>query len=87
MFSIDVMPKARRQLKRLAKRNPQTYEKIDEGIDSLAGWPNVKNVTKLTNHTYDYRLRVGDYRILFDVSNAIKVVSVQEVKKRDERTY
>jgi len=32
-------------------------------------------------------MRVGRYRILFDWEGTIKVVSIQEVKKRDERTY
>lgn len=33
------------------------------------------------------RLRVGRYRVLFDVQTQIKIVDVQEVTKRDERTY
>ena len=49
--------------------------------------PDVINVKKLINHSHGYRLRVGDYRVLFDWESGIKIVSVQEVKKRDERTY
>jgi len=47
----------------------------------------VTGVKALTNHAYGYRLRVGEYRVLFDVLGAIEVVSIEEVKKRDERTY
>ena len=32
-------------------------------------------------------MRVGDWRILFDVQNGIRIVMIREVKKRDERTY
>jgi mRNA interferase RelE/StbE len=32
-------------------------------------------------------LRVGDYRVLFDAFDAIEVVSIEEVRKRNERTY
>ena len=49
--------------------------------------PDVINVKSLTHHEYGYRLRVGNYRVLFDWDGTIKVVSIQEVKKRDERTY
>jgi mRNA-degrading endonuclease RelE of RelBE toxin-antitoxin system len=49
--------------------------------------PDVNNVKALIHHEYGYRLRVGDYRVLFDWQSAIKIISVQEVKKRDERTY
>lgn len=45
------------------------------------------NVKSLINHGQGYRLRVGDYRVLFDWDGGIKIVNVQEVRKRDERTY
>jgi mRNA interferase RelE/StbE len=41
-----------------------------EGLqDNLAG-----DVKKLTNFTPEYRLRVGDYRVLFEIEGAIVVV-------------
>lgn len=36
---------------------------------------------------YDYRLRVGRYRVLFNCEEEIKIIRIEEVKKRDERTY
>ena len=36
---------------------------------------------------YDFRLRVGRYRVFFDFDGQIKIIAIQEVKKRDERTY
>ncbi len=41
----------------------------------------------LTNHEYAYRLRVGRFRILFDVDTTIRIIDIQEVKKRDDHTY
>ena len=32
-------------------------------------------------------MRVGQYRILFNYEEIIKIISIEEVKKRDERTY
>jgi mRNA-degrading endonuclease RelE of RelBE toxin-antitoxin system len=49
--------------------------------------PEVSQVKALVGHDYAYRLRVGNYRVMFNWDGAIKVVSIQEVKKRDERTY
>lgn len=49
--------------------------------------PDVVNIKSLADHDYRYRLRVGNYRVLFDWDGTIKVVSIQELKKRDERTY
>ena len=49
--------------------------------------PDCQNVKALAHHEYGYRLRVGNYRVLFDWDGAIKVVDIEEVRKRDERTY
>ena len=46
-----------------------------------------RNVQELTNHEFGYRLRVGDYRVLFDFDGAVRIVSIEQVRKRDERTY
>lgn len=34
-----------------------------------------------------YRLRVGRYRIFFSNDDAISIITIEEVKKRDDRTY
>jgi mRNA-degrading endonuclease RelE of RelBE toxin-antitoxin system len=44
------------------------------------------NVKALAHHQYGYRLRVGNYRILFDWDGGVKIVSIKEVRKRDEHT-
>lgn len=49
--------------------------------------PDVNNVKALVNYSKGYRLRAGNYRVLFDWDGKIHVISIQEVKKRDERTY
>ena len=42
----------------------------------------------LANHEYEYRLRVGNYRVLFNVIDGqTRIVMIEEVRKRDERTY
>ncbi len=37
--------------------------------------------------TAHYRLRVGDYRIIYDVDDKIKTVWVLDLRKRNEITY
>jgi mRNA interferase RelE/StbE len=46
-----------------------------------------RNVKALTNHEYGFRLRVGNYRVFFDYDGAVSILSIEEVRKRDERTY
>ena len=46
----------------------KTKEKIKKSIEKLKDFPNITNIKSLKSHPLaDYRLRVGDYRILFDV--------------------
>ncbi|MCI5113595.1 MAG: type II toxin-antitoxin system RelE/ParE family toxin [Candidatus Electrothrix sp. AW1] len=37
-------------------------------LKKISLFPNISNVKKLTNFEPAYRLRVGNYRILFDIS-------------------
>ena len=61
-------------IKDLKKIDGQNKEKINSGICELKKFPEVSGVKKLTNFEPSYRLRVGDYRILFDVSeNMIEI--------------
>jgi len=46
-----------------------------------------RNVKALTNHEFGYRLRVGNYRVFFEFDGAVRIVSIEEVRKRDECTY
>ena len=70
-MKINIRKSAGRDLKKIDYKNK---EKIHLGILELKKFPNISNVKKLTSFEPAYRLRVGDYRILFDVSeNTIEI--------------
>ncbi len=86
MFEVIFRPKAAKQLRKL--RNPLVVSQIYEAIKLLEDWPHCQNVKALVNHAYPYRLRVGHYRVFFSIENDhLQVVHIEEVRKRDERTY
>lgn len=62
-------------------------QRIFAEVQLLATFPDCVNVKKLTNHVYSYRLRIGDYRVFFEFDGAVRIVLIEEVKKRNERTY
>lgn len=78
-------PKALKQLEKIKEitKRKQIYTEAQ----ALADFPNCLNVKKLVNHDYSYRLRIGDYRVFFDFNGEVHIVSIEEVKKRNERTY
>jgi len=85
MFTIIWGTKAVRQLNRILV--PKTQKAILEKISELQNFPDCDNVKFLRNHKYDGRLRVGNYRVLFKIMNVIQVISIEEVKNRDDQTY
>jgi len=82
--AVTWTPKAAKQLRKL---DVQFQKQVLDATQTLAAMPNCQNVVALTCHHYGYRLRVGNFRVLFDWSSVIKIVSIEEVKKRDESTY
>ena len=56
--------------------NPRPYKSINLALPV--------SVYELAAH---YRLRVGDYRILYDIDDAQKRVFLLDLRKRDEHTY
>lgn len=65
-----------------ALKNMQRFPKSDqlrilERIEQLAADPQkMRNVKQLVNHDVAYRLRVGDYRVLFDRDDIIRIIDV-----------
>ena len=51
----------------MKKIDHQSKQRIYARILELKAFPDTTNVKKLTNFEPAHRLRVGDYRILFDV--------------------
>ena len=86
MNDIQWKPKALRQLRKI---EPKDGAKIRLSVSvELVDLDAARNVKALTKHTYGYRLRVGSYRVFFDFGGgAACIVHIEEVRKRDERTY
>ncbi len=62
-YEIEFKPRAIKDMKTLPKlAQRRILAKIESLRNDLAG-----DVKRLTNFTPEYRLRVGDYRILFEV--------------------
>ncbi len=78
---------SRKAVKQLRKIDRIDQSKVYDAVQALMHMPHVQNIRALVNHHCGYRLRVGNYRILFDWDGSVKIVSIEEVKKRDEHTY
>ena len=72
--------------KELDGLDDDAYLRIVAVIYYLRENPPSAGIKKLTGHEA-YRIRIGDYRVLYTVDDEGKVVRIEAVRKRDERTY
>ncbi|MBV8626189.1 MAG: type II toxin-antitoxin system RelE/ParE family toxin [Herbaspirillum sp.] len=84
MNSIRWHPRA---VKQLLKINRPDQIRIKDAAAKLVQMPHCQHVKSLLNHPCQYRLRVGQYRVFFNFDGNVRIVSIEEVSKRDERTY
>jgi mRNA interferase RelE/StbE len=70
IYQVEFKPRALKELKRLpAAENNRIVAKVEALQNDLEG-----DVKRLTNFTPEYRLRVGNYRVLFEVEGAKAVI-------------
>jgi Cytotoxic translational repressor of toxin-antitoxin stability system len=67
----------------MRKLTEQTQERINNAIALLAENPRPPGVKKLTARE-GYRIRVGDYRILYQISDADKLILIFRVAGRGD---
>ncbi|MBJ6749227.1 type II toxin-antitoxin system RelE family toxin [Geomonas anaerohicana] len=77
--------KAVKQLRKLGDRSVQ--QRILMATRTLADFPACPNIKAMVDHRYTHRFRVGDWRLLLVVQEEANLISIEEIKKRDERTY
>lgn len=78
-YRLEVTTKA---IKELEKLPPNTGLRILESIDSLSTTSRPRQSHKLSGSMNSYRLRVGDYRVLYQVDDETKLVTIYHVGHR-----
>ena len=78
IYEVQFKPRVMRDLADLPLiLRRRTMEKIENMQTDLRG-----DVKRLTNYSPEYRLRVGDYRVLFEIEDA--AIIVYRVRHRRE---
>lgn len=78
MYLVKLKPKAIKDLQGISKPEAR---KIAERMKNLEQGL-VGDIKRLTNFTPEYRLRIGDYRILFEIEG--QEIIVHRIKHRKE---
>ncbi len=80
-YAIDVKPSARRELDSLAD---SLIARMVPKIESLAANPRPSGCRKLRGYKDLWRIRVGDYRIVFIIDDDRKVVTITRIAHRKD---
>lgn len=83
MFSVEFSKRAEKDLKNLDKT---IGERIVSKIETLSQDPFPRDAIKLKGEESIFRVRVGKYRILYEVYHENKIVLITKIDKR-ERVY
>ena len=73
---------ARAAVKALGALPAKDRDRVVRGIESLTATPRPRNSEKLTDAGGLHRLRVGDYRVVYSIDDAARLVTVTAIGNR-----
>ena len=80
-YQIEIKASAKKELARLPR---QIAEKVVERIKWLADNPRPDGCKKLHGENSVYRIRVGDYRVVYSIVDRCLIVEVIRIRHRRE---
>lgn len=81
MYEVHIEKSAERDLKRL---DPPLFRLRVEHIRALTERPRPPGSRKLSSSADDWRIRVGDHRILYEIDDRAREVRIMRVRHRRE---
>ncbi len=80
-YSIKISKSVQKQIDNLPNA---IKNRILEKIQNLATEPRPSGVIKLKNSDSEYRLRVGDYRVRYEIDDPKQIILILQCKHRRE---
>lgn len=78
-YRIEVAPAAVRQLRKL---DPAARRRIQAAVELLADQPRPSGAKKLVGGDGEWRVRTGDYRVVYEIHDDVLLVLVVAVGHR-----
>ena len=79
-YRVEVLSGAERELSRLG---PVLLRRVSLVLERLAANPRAHGAERLTG-VDAYRLRVGDYRVIYEVNDTTRVIYVLRIRHRGD---
>jgi len=68
----------------MSRLSDEVHDRVAEAISHLAANPRPHGAKKLAGKDAGWRIRVGDYRVLYDIADTVRIVRVFRVRHRRE---
>ncbi len=81
MYRVFLERSAEKDLKRLSA---EIHDRVIAAIRALGQNPRPPDCRKLAGSKNDWRIRVGDYRVIYEIADTIRIVRVNRVRHRRE---
>ena len=83
-YRVELAPAAQRDLRRLGA---QVMDRLSGPIQALGDTPRPSGSRKIRDQDEVWRIRIGPYRVIYDVYDERSLVLVLKVDRRRESTY
>lgn len=80
-YAVEVKPPAQKELEALPDN---VLSRVVLKLESLAQTPRPAGCKKLKGYTDQWRIRVGDWRVLYLIDDAARLISVTRIAHRRE---
>ena len=81
MYNLVIERAAEKDMQRLPE---DVHDRVSEAILQLKSNPRPHGSKKLVGTAGSWRIRVGDYRVLYDIADAVRIVRVYRVRHRKD---
>ena len=78
-YTLDIKPSARKELENLSN---SIIARLAPKISGLAANPRPFNCRKLQGYKDLWRIRIGDYRVVYIINDDRKIVSITRIAHR-----
>jgi mRNA interferase RelE/StbE len=80
-FKIEWRKSAVKELRRIDR---PIIPRILSAAEQLARDPYPTGTRKLQGAEYTYRIRIGDYRLVYEVDNTLKIITISRIRHRKD---
>jgi len=80
-YSVEVKPAARKELEALSD---PVLARVIRKLESLADVPRPAGCKKLKGYKDMWRIRIGDWRVVYFIDETVKLVSILRIAHRRE---